>query len=411
VTEFTQSRPRRVSGVPTLLKGVIATCVSIGLFYDEAQGLSEQGSAEQMRVIWRQAVKTGPLPLGCMGTPAVGQNGTIYVPASNFLSALNPDGSEKWSRGEKRGLTSIGDVTIDDQGTIYAGSDGLNAFNPDGSLKWTIPNLGGAPENHSVAIGQNNTIYFMRGGKLCAATTEGLIIWEEHGTEMIPQSFAPVIDSAGVIYCQAGPRRSGIRALASDRSLKEVFRRDEETLFSPFQPGIDQFGNLYFGGRKNLYAVDSRGGLRWIFKTDDYVPNSPAIAPDGTIYFGCADGYLYAVNSSGELRWKFRTDGRVASAPAIDSQGNIYFTSWDKNFYCLDSNGSLKSVVRVTAGYGNPIIAADGTIYLVDVGCVYAIAGLAPPSPGPWPMKRHDAQGTGRVRSLEANAKRTDIQQ
>lgn len=399
------NRLRSVARPATLIKGVIAACVGLGPFHGEAQGLTERGSADQMRVIWRHAVKTGPLPLGCMGTPAVGQDGTIYVPASNFLYALDPDGSEKWSLGEKRGLTSLGDVAIDDQGTVYTQSNAVSAFRPDGSLKWRIPDKetgGGFP---SVAVGQDNTVYFVRSRKLCAVGMDGAVKWE--GETGAISLHSPVIDSDGTIY-STGTKT--IIAFSPDGKLKREFSRSEVDFLSSFEPGIDQFGNLYFGGQKNFYAVDSRGGLKWIFKTDDYVFHSPAIAPDGTIYFGCADGYLYAVSSSGELKWKFRTDGRVSSAPAIDSQGNIYFTSWDKNFYCLDSNGSLKSILRVTAGYGNPIIAADGTIYLVDVGYVYAIAGFAPPSPGPWPMKRHDAQGTGRVGPLDANTERADIQ-
>lgn len=330
--EFTRSRLQAVPGLPDLVKVFTVFCVCVSLFCTTAQGVTEQGNAEQMRIIWRHAVNTGPLPLGCHGTPAVGKDGTIYVPAGNFLYALTPDGSEKWSQGEKRGLWSVGDVAIDDEGTVYTQSNALSAYRPDGSLKWRVPTLEAHGWGHpSVAIGQDQTIYFSRRGKLCAVGADGVVKWE--GKTGARDLYPPVIDPLGTIYCN-GPET--ILAFGADGKLQRGFRSGEEiTVTNPFEAGIDQFGNLYFAGPgKKFYAVDNQGQLNWTFKTDYtayVVYSTPAVAPDGTIYFGCNDSHLYAVSSTGELKWKFRTEGVVNCAPAIDSQGNIYFTSRDRN--------------------------------------------------------------------------------
>jgi outer membrane protein assembly factor BamB len=372
-----------------------------GLSVIAASVTSAPAQESRIEVIWRHAVKTGLLPIGCQGTPALGSDGSVYVPAGNFLYALSPDGSEKWSLGEERGITSLGDVAIDDTDTIYVGSDALRAFDRDGFLKWKIPDLGGVRDS-SMAIGEDKTIYFTRRNKFCAASAEGIVKWEREVG--ILNGFAPVIDPDGAIYCKGGPGLAAIHAFGSDGTLKRIFS-PKGAMFVPAGAAVDDLGNLYFGAvGRNFYALDKNAQLKWIFKTDATVTFAPAIGADHTIYFGCADGNLHAIDSNGKLKWRFRTGGPIYSAPAIDLQGNIYFASRDRNFYCVDFNGSLKAALPVTAGFGSPVIGIDGTIYLVDVGYVYAIRGFAPPGVGPWPMKRHDAQGTGRVQFQDPSA-------
>ncbi len=378
---------------------VLACAITVALWCP-GTGRSE-ANQNQIEVLWRHRIRTGPLPLGCMGTPAVGRDGSIYVPAGNFLYAFNPDGSEKWMRGADKGLLSLQDIAIDDKDTIYAVSDALFAFTADGTLKWQTS---AAREGSSVAIGRDGELYFVRGNKLCAINAEGGIKWEREIRQDLPQiiAIAPLIGSDGTIYTCGNNRIHGlIQAFEADGTPKWAFEMDR--LSSLSTPAVDDLGNLYFGElSRNFHALGSDGRLKWIFKTEYSVSSAPAIGPDRTIYFGCTDGNLYAVDPNGELKWRFRTNGPISS-PAVDLEGNIYFTSRDHNFYRVNANGSPRGVLPVTAGFGNPVIAADGTIYLVDVGYLYAIRGLAPPSAGSWPMKRHDAQGTARLRSQDTS--------
>ena len=59
------------------------------------------------------------------------------------------------------------------------------------------------------------------------------------------------------------------------------------------------------------------GGLIW--------HSCPAIAEDGTIYFGAWDNNLHAVNPDGTSKWKFGANADIVSSPAIDEDGTIYF--------------------------------------------------------------------------------------
>ncbi|MBN2355904.1 PQQ-like beta-propeller repeat protein, partial [candidate division KSB1 bacterium] len=75
------------------------------------------------------------------------------------------------------------------------------------------------------------------------------------------------------------------------------------------------------------------GSLKWTFAVDDAVESSPAIGPDGTIYFGSYDTKLYALNPNGSQKWSFQTDAEIFTSPAIGMDGTIYFGSDDACLY------------------------------------------------------------------------------
>jgi len=92
----------------------------------------------------------------------------------------------------------------------------------------------------------------------------------------------------------------------------------------------------------HLYAIDSKGYLRWKFKTKDLTESSPVIAEDGTIIVGSGDNKLYAVNSDGTLKWTFTAADAVRSSPAIGTDGIIYVGSADNRLYAITPDGKQK---------------------------------------------------------------------
>ena len=131
-------------------------------------------------------------------------------------------------------------------------------------------------------------------------------------------------------------------------------------------PALANNGTIYYGDHNgDLYAVDPDGFLKWKYSTGGQIDSSPAIASDGSIYVGNGDGDLYAVNPSGSLKWKCSIIGTVISTPAIGSDGTIYIGCLDKYLYAINPNGSLKWKY-LTEGkiYTSPAIASDGTIYV-----------------------------------------------
>src|SRR5207247_8674964 len=58
--------------------------------------------------------------------------------------------------------------------------------------------------------------------------------------------------------------------------------------------------------------------------------SSPAVGPDGAIYFGTWRGDFWALDPRGICRWRFRTGVEIRSSPAVGTEGTIYFGCRDR---------------------------------------------------------------------------------
>jgi outer membrane protein assembly factor BamB len=130
-------------------------------------------------------------------------------------------------------------------------------------------------------------------------------------------------------------------------------------------PAVAPDGTIYFGAFDGkFWALNSNGSKKWVFRAGSEIKSSPALGADGTIYFGCRDRKFYAVGPDGNKKWDFKSGGWVDSSPALAKDGTIYFGSWDRNFYAFNADGSKKWQFQ-TAGeiVSSPSIGGDGGIY------------------------------------------------
>jgi len=132
-----------------------------------------------------------------MGSPAIAEDGTIYVfSAANYLFAVNPDGTERWRFYIKWGTDFWSAPMVGADGTIYLGSArveeasfdaGLYAINPDGTEKWHYSQETGITTPPT--IGKDGTIYIGEGvmsedkskedaGNIVALTPGGKVKWK-----------------------------------------------------------------------------------------------------------------------------------------------------------------------------------------------------------------------------------------
>jgi outer membrane protein assembly factor BamB len=130
-------------------------------------------------------------------------------------------------------------------------------------------------------------------------------------------------------------------------------------------PAVATDGTVYFGCWNGvLYALAADGTKRWEYKAGSFIASSPALGPDGTIYVGVGSN-LVAVNSNGTLKWVFPAADWIDSSPAVGPDGTIYVGSWDNNLYAVRPDGAEKWRYTTDDNIVNsPAIAADGTIYV-----------------------------------------------
>ncbi len=149
-------------------------------------------------------------------------------------------------------------------------------------------------------------------------------------------------------------------------------------------PAIGPDGTLYFGSGwpdNSLYARDgATGAKRWAFAAGADVLSSPAIGADGTVYIGSNDKNVYALDGkTGVKRWAFNTGAEVNSSPAVGADGTVYVGSGNK-VHALDGASGVQRWAFAAGGAvaSSPAIGADGTVYVGSVGSanrVYALNG------------------------------------
>lgn len=151
-------------------------------------------------------------------------------------------------------------------------------------------------------------------------------------------------------------------------------------------PAIADDGTLYYGrGDGILYAIYPNGSIKWTYKTLEntngrgQIISSPIIGPDGTIYFG-TQAYLqllgfgynifYAIKDEGspQLKWRYPQEGKldsyVTSMASIGDDGTVYFSA-GKKFYALNSSdGDLKWKYKGKSTMGSAAIGSDNTLYI-----------------------------------------------
>jgi len=198
-----------------------------------------------------------------------------------------------------------------------------------------------------------------------------------------PVTSSPAIDKNGIVY--VGSADNNIYAVNGETGVIN-WKYQTGGAINTSSPVIDVNGIVYIGSYDGyLYAFDTKtinpeNGSTWVpkwkFQTKGAVASSPAIAPDGTIIFGSADGNIYAVNPNGTLKWKTPIGVIERSSPAIDSDlGQVYIgTTVPDEFFTLDlQTGAIIWSYGFLCGgaYASPAVESDSSIIFTNFKTYY----------------------------------------
>ena len=147
-------------------------------------------------------------------------------------------------------------------------------------------------------------------------------------------------------------------------------------------------GVLYARDYRTIVAIALDGSVLWRSELPVFIyGHAPAIAPDGTIYYGFVPaalvkpgGGVIALSGDGAIKWIFRNAdhlppevyglGCVHWGVALDSEGTIYFRAeyTDSPMYAVWPDGTLKWRVSTISGrepsvsmkgIGTPVLVGD----------------------------------------------------
>jgi outer membrane protein assembly factor BamB len=301
-------------------------------------------------------------------SPAVGNDGTIYVAGTNFggnvehgyILALNPNGTIKWIQelGQMymRDNPAIApDGTIIVQGSKFIGGESvpnvLFALNPaDGSIKWEVnASLADTQFVGSPAISKEGVVYIgSTSNKLYAfGPSQGTKLWEFQAEMPVGATQGifsnPVIDVAGTIYClyhsipninNAG-ESFRLYAIKPSGEPKNPGTPYKELYFSylPSQgiyPAIGPDGTIYVAG-EHIWALRPDLSVKWQLPYFDSF-GSPVIAEpyvpgeEYSIVIPNDRQHLLGVTPEGQISWNFAADfGYEVNKPAIGKGRLICF--------------------------------------------------------------------------------------
>ena len=292
---------------------------------------------------------------------------------------------------------SFSSPAISQDGTIYyaeSTTGAIYALNPEGTIKWQylIGDTSIYGIESSPAIGQDGTIYIgstennmnILDSHIYALNPDGSLKWRYLTAGLVHSS--PVVASDGTVI--VGSNDGYLYALNPKGTLKWKSKFDNIGGGST-SPAIGPDGTIYYSKYPSLYAVDpENGNANWSFKLDS-LAHSPAVGDDGTIYIGANDNYLYAINPDGTQKWQFAANVSYYSlhhySSSIGLDGTIYFGSTDGYVYAVNPDGSQKWVTLVepssSSCHSKPTIGADGIIY---IGCGVEIIALNPDGSERW---------------------------
>jgi len=334
-------------------------------------------------------------------SPAIDDNGTVYFGSDDtYLYSIKSDGIFNWKF--KTGNDVISSPVVGKDGTIYVGSedDYLYAINQEGELKWKYKT--GSDILSSPSLGIDDAIYFgSNDSYFYALDVNGSLLWKYKTEGSV--SGSPAIAKDGTIYFGSSDRN--LYALNSDGTLKwKIFIYQ-----SNCSPSIGDDGTIYIiYSSYDLRALNPDGTKKWEYWVQGSLASTPAIGKDGTLFFGNRDqNVFYALNQDGTLLWAYNTEGRVTTYPAIGKDGTIYFGCQDQSLYVLNDDGTLKWKFKSNNYiYSNPNIGDNGNIYF---GCsnrnLYALktnnGGLYEST---WPCFKGAQNHAGNVNYNDPNA-------
>ncbi len=316
---------------------------------------------------------------GFISGVAVGNGGTVYV-SSGELTALNPDGTKKWvifnsnkdSEKENAPSSLVSAPAVRSDSTIYVVHEGnLHAVNPDGTIKWSFKTEDDV--NSFPSIGPDSKVYVSSDNHLYAVKPNGEKRWslEADGEWFSPSAS---ISSDGTIYITTFNESSDKSHLHAISQEGEKKWSHEHRSFLPLTPVIGPNGTIYLPFTSGIEALNPGGTRKWRYSSPS--GNGPvSIGPNGKICVSI--GSLSVLDENGKKRWGYEPNSSFSYAASVGAEGTIYVPTEKGRLFAIKPNGTKKWSTQLNARPSRPPVIGSNNIYVGTFnGTLYAFGGV-----------------------------------
>jgi len=346
------------------------------------------------------------------GSPALGDDGTIYVGTPKGLVAVSAEGRIKWvfdDSSEKAYLTdsgsdelvwesrprtaNLGAPMVAQDGNIYVVSnDGtLYCVQPDGALRWKN-STGGYTGGPPVAVDEYGFVYMATHR---AVTGRRVLDGEEVWRAESSISGVPVLSKDNMIVAGVN---GGVVVMHQGGLTSSEFRPSGG--ISCGEPILGGDGTIYSTcSDRKFYALTESGQVkRELAVEGSYYDTTATIGADGTIYLNYF-GTVRALTPDLKEKWKYEHHGTIRFPPLLGDDGTVYMSGGtNHSVTALTADGNVRWIFNTNAVLSNsPAMATDGTLYsLQDDGKLVALtSGSGGLMQSAWPKYRRDSRNSG----------------
>ncbi len=258
--------------------------------------------------------------------------------------------------------------TIAADGTLYVGtSDGLTALGPDGEERWSV-SLGRVYEPPSLSP-SDEPVVVTRGGLVAIVSREGVVRYTaDLGA---PARGSPLILDDGSVLVSTIDRR--VHRL--DANLRRVFAIEQPD-GTGMTLSLTTSGAIAVPGARSLALVDPAGRLVRDVILPDRASAPAAVADDGTLWVPTAEGTLLAIDPSGRVRSRTPLGSRHhdGAAPAIGRDGAVRVPTITEGIVCVGPGGTERWRLPNPGGFrAAASIDRDDTLLVSDAGDLLAV--------------------------------------
>jgi len=278
---------------------------------------------------------------GAISAGAAVGNNTVYFPCEDMhIYALTLDGKLLWSY--KTASAAVAAPALGADGMIYASDDSgmVYCLNNQGILRWSF--LTQDEIDNGLTIGPDGTIY-VPADSMYALSPAGKKLWATGAQEEDNPFYSATFGPDGNLY---GGNKDGYLYCLDRKTGGIIWRAaapDEDEIHG--EPVFGPDNTVYFGS--DDYTISAKlkdGSPQTLIETDDKVQSTPAVNAKGTIYFLSLDGFFYALTPGGKVKWSKQIASVevewIPCSPVIAPDGTVYIGSFQDAFYAFQGDGA-----------------------------------------------------------------------